>query len=105
MAVLEETLHDLSRWGRAALALIPALLVLYLGTVIGATLVSANRDARAIAGLLGYHVIVVGIPVLIALRAVRGGRRWSGAVTRAAITSLLGQLVFAPVGIAALSMA
>lgn len=82
VAVLEETLHDLSRWGRATLALIPALLALYLGTLIGATLVSANRDALAIAGLLGYLVIVVGIPVLIALRAVRGGGRWSGAVTR-----------------------
>ena len=87
------------------MAILPALIALYLGVVVGASLVAANDDWRAVVGMYGYLSLVVAAPAFIAVRALHGGRRLPRALMHASLASLLAQLAFIPVLLAALAMA
>ena len=105
MTTLDDTFSDLSEWGRASLVILPALIALYLGVVVGASLVAANDDWRAVVGLSGYLSLVVAAPAVVAVRALHRGRRLARALMHGSVASQLAQFAFIPVLLAALAIA
>src|SRR5690349_17366666 len=56
-ADLDGPCHSLSF---AAVAVVLALIALYVGTAVAESIVTANRDSRAVAGMVAYYAIVLG---------------------------------------------
>jgi hypothetical protein len=87
----------------AVVAVALALIALYIGTAVAESIVSANRDGRAIAGTVAYYAVVLGGPGLVALRAAGAGRPRCALICRGALTCLALHLLAFPF-LAVLSM-
>ena len=88
-----------------AIALLLAVGLLYLGSVLGITLVQANRDPLALTGFSLYLLVGLFAPVLLGMGLIgMRGSPLSRALLFSALASLLGQAFFLPVALAALRM-
>jgi tryptophan-rich sensory protein len=90
-------------WSFAAVAVGLALIVLYVGTAIAASIVSANGDGKAVVGILAYYVVVLGGSGLVARRAAGGGHPRCAVICRGAL-ACLALHVFAVPFLAAMAM-